>query len=73
MDYVKIFAKNEKELKTLCQTKIIYIQDWGMEFGIGKSSILIMFRGNRGTAKGKKIEYQEIYKYKGILELDLIR
>ena len=33
MDNNKLFAKNEKELKTLIQTVKIYCQDIGMEFG----------------------------------------
>ena len=34
MDDIKLFAKNEKELKTLTLVVRIYIQDIGMEFGI---------------------------------------
>ena len=34
MDYIKIFAKNEKELETLINAVRVYCQDTGMEFGI---------------------------------------
>ena len=35
-DGIKVFAKNEKELKTVIQTIKIYSQDIGMEFSIEK-------------------------------------
>ena len=34
MDDIKVFAKNEKELKSLIQAVRIYSQDITMEFGI---------------------------------------
>ena len=34
MDDIKLFVKNEKELKTLIHAVKIYSQDVGMEFGI---------------------------------------
>ena len=36
MDDIKVFAKTEKELKTLIQTVKIYSYNIGMEFGIEK-------------------------------------
>ena len=36
LDDIRIFAKNENELKSLIQTIRIFSQDVGMEFGIGK-------------------------------------
>ena len=42
MDDIKLFAKNEKELKTLIHTVRIYSQDIGMEFGIEKCAMLLM-------------------------------
>ena len=47
IDEVKLFAKNEKELKTLTQTIRIYSQDIGMEFGREKYAMLIMRSGKR--------------------------
>ena len=45
MDYIKLFAKNEKELETLIHAVRIYSQDIGMEFGKEKCTILVMKRG----------------------------
>ena len=45
MDDIKLFAKNEKELKTLIQAVRIYSQNIGMEFGIEKCTTLIMKSG----------------------------
>ena len=45
---IKLFAKNEKEPKTLIQAVRIYSQDIGMEFGREKCVMLIM--GKRKTA-----------------------
>ena len=42
MDYIKIFAKNEKELETFIQAIRIFSQDLGMEFGLKKCAMLIM-------------------------------
>ena len=42
MDDIMLFAKNEKELKTLIKAIRIYNQDIGMEFGIEKYAIFIM-------------------------------
>ena len=50
LDDMMVFAKNEKELKTLIQTIIIYSQDIGMEFGIEKCAMLIMKCGKREMA-----------------------
>ena len=41
MDDIKLFAKNEKELKTLIHTVRIYSQDIGMEFSIEKCVLLV--------------------------------
>ena len=58
MDDIKVFAKNEKELKTLIHAVRIYSQDIGMEFSKDKCAIL-----------GET----ETYKYLGILEVDNIK
>ena len=42
MDYIKLFAKKEKELKTLIQAVTIYCDDIGIEFTIKKYTMLIM-------------------------------
>ena len=38
MDNIKMFAKNDKELKTLIQVVRIYNLDIGMQFGIKNES-----------------------------------
>ena len=45
MDDIKLFAKNEKELKTLIHAIRVYSQDVGMEFGIEKFAMLVMKSG----------------------------
>ena len=45
IDDVRLFAKNEKELKTLIHAVRIYIQDMAMEFGIEKFTMLVMKHG----------------------------
>ena len=75
MDDMKLFAKNEKELKTLIQTLRIYSQDIRMEFGIEKSDMLAIKSGKQHMTEGMKIPNEErirtigekeTYKYLGI-------
>ena len=47
IDGIKLFGKNEKELKTLIHAVRIYSQDIGMEFGIEKGAMLVMKSGKR--------------------------
>ena len=50
---IKLFAKNEKELKKkLIQAVRIYSDDIGMGFGIGKWGILILKNGKRLMMEG---------------------
>ena len=42
IDSIKLFDKNEKELKTLIQAVRIYSDDIRMEFGVEKCTMLIM-------------------------------
>ena len=82
MDDIKLFAKNEKELKTLIHTVRIYSPDIGMEFGIEKRSVLVMKSGKRQLTDGmelpnknyiKTLAENKTYKYLGILEADTIK
>ena len=79
IDDIKLFAKNEKELKTLVHTVRIYSQDIGMEFGIEKWALLVMKRGRRHLTelpnqdKIRTLAENETYKYFGILEADTIK
>ena len=81
-DDIKLFAKNEKELKTLIHAVRIYSQDIGMEFGIEKCAMLVMKSGKRHMTDGmelpnrdknRTLEENETHKYLGILEADTIK
>ena len=52
MNDIKLFAKNEKELKTLIHPVRIYSRDIGMEFGIEKYAMLVMKSGKRQLTDG---------------------
>ena len=52
MDDIKLFAKNDKELKTLRHAVRIYSQDIGMESGIEKCSLWVMKSGKRHKTDG---------------------
>ena len=77
MDDIKLFAKNEKELKTLIHAVRIYSQNIGMEFGIEKCAMLVMKSGKQHMTDGMELPNHdkirtlgenETYKYLGILE-----
>ena len=42
IDYIKLFAENEKQLEILIKSVKIYTHDIGMEFSIEKFTILVM-------------------------------
>ena len=82
MDDIKLFAKNEKEVKTLIHAITICSQVIGMEFGIEKCAMLVMKSGKRHMTDGmelpnhdkiRTLEENETYKYLGILEADTIK
>ena len=82
MDDIKLFAKNEKELKTIIHTVRIYSQNIGMGFGIEKCAMLVMKSGKQHLTDGMELPNQdkirtlwekETYKYLGILEADTIK
>ena len=52
MGDIKLFAKREKELETLIQTKRIYSLNIVLKFGIEKSATLIIKIGKRKKKKG---------------------
>ena len=75
-DDIKLFAKDEKELKTLIHAVRIYSQDIRMEFGIEKCAMLEIKCGERLlTTKPnyQTLDEKETYKYLGILEADSIK
>ena len=55
MDDIKLFAKNEKELKILIQRIRIYKQDKGIKFGIECCAMLIMKSGKKTKNERKTI------------------
>ena len=82
MDDIKLFAKNEKELKTLIYTVRIYSQDIGMEFSIEKCAILVMKSGKQHMTDGMELPNQdkirtlkekETIKYLGVLKAETIK
>ena len=82
MDDIKLFTKNEKELKTLIHTVRIYSQDIGMEFGFEKCALLVMKSGKRHLTdrielpnqdKIRTLAENETYTYLGILGADTIK
>ena len=82
INYIKLFAKNKKELETLIHTVRIYSEDVGMEFGIEKFALLVMKSGKRHRTdvmelpnqdKIRTLAENETYKYLGIFEADTIK
>ena len=59
MDNIKVFAKKEKELKTLIQAIRIYSQDIGMDFEKEKCAMLILKSGKRQTVERIELSNQE--------------
>ena len=49
---IKLFAKSEKEMKTLIHAVRIYCQDSGMEFGIEICAMLVMKSGKHYLTDG---------------------
>lgn len=52
MDDLKLFSKNEQELKSLVHTVRSFSADIKMEFGIEKCAVLIMKRGKKAQSDG---------------------
>ena len=59
MDDIKLFAKNERELKTPINTVRIHSQDIGMEFGREKCAMLVMKSGKRHLTDGMELPNQD--------------
>ena len=58
-DDIKLFEKNEKELGTFSEAVVIYSQDTGMGFDIGKWAIQIIKGGKRHMAEEIELPNQE--------------
>ena len=66
-------GKNEKELETLIQTIRIYSRDIGIEFGVGKSGMLIMKSRKRETTEEIEVTNHERIRMFGILAAYIIK
>ena len=55
-----MFVKNEKELENLKQAVKIYTNDIGMEFGMEKSTMLIMRNEKRQMTEGIELPTPKI-------------
>ena len=80
-DDLKLYAKSEEQTNTLVRTVYVFRTDIVMEFGIKKSGILTLKRGNIVKSEGIKLldgevmkqVGQEGYTYLGMIELDKIK
>ena len=79
MDDLKLYNRSEKGLDSLVQTVRVFSEDIGMEFGIEKSTTLVMEKGKIVKSVDielpdgkviKSLQEGESYKYLGILEAD---
>ena len=76
MDKIKLFSRNEKELKTPVQIIRIYSKGIVIKFGIEKCATIIMRTGKRQITEENQSNQEktgmhggkEVYKYLGILE-----
>ena len=59
MDDIKLFAKREKEMKTLIHAVRIYSHDIGMEFGRAKCAMQVMKSGKRHLPDGMRLPSQD--------------
>ena len=52
MHELKLSGSNEKSLESLIQTVLVFINDIGMEFGVGKCVVLTMKKGKMANSDG---------------------
>ena len=55
MDDLKLFAKSKKQIDSLVQTMHIFIEYYGMRFGINKCGVLIIERGKVISTDGVRL------------------
>ena len=55
MDYLKLYGRNEKEINSRVHTVWVFNRDIGMDFGIKKSAMMILKRGNLGKTEGRRL------------------
>ena len=76
MDDLKLFGRNEKELKGLVDLVSVYSRDIGMEFGLDKCAVLVIRQGAKVKTEGIVLPNGDLmkevdesgYKYLGVLE-----
>jgi hypothetical protein len=78
MDDLKLYASDQKQLKSLLETTAIFSNDINMEFGLDKCAILNVKRGKIETTENLTLNLSEIgipalkldetYKYLGVLQ-----
>ena len=82
MNDIKLFTKNEKELKNQIQAVRIYSQDKGIKFGMGKCAMLLTRHEKRNMTDrigllnqqiNRMLSEKKTYKYLGTLEVDSIK
>ena len=81
MDGLKLYGKNENEIKGLVSSVDVFSQDIGMKFGIKRCGVIIMNRGKIKSTDGIELpsgqKIREIeeggYKYMGILEYNRVK
>ena len=81
MDDLNLFTKSKNQIDPLVQTRHIFSEEIGMQFGIKKCGVLIMERGKVIRTDGIRLpdgqhmkDIDEIgYTYLGILETDKIK
>ena len=71
-DDIKIFDKNEKELKTMIEIIRIYSSNIGIEFGTKKWAMMIMKSGKRETEEGIELLNEECIRMLGEKEMTCI-
>ena len=80
--YIRLLAKNQKELEILIHVVRIYSQGIGKKFGKEKFAMLVMKNEKRHLTDGMELPNREkirtfwekeTYKYFGILEADTIK
>ena len=77
MHELKLSGSNEKSLESLIQTVLVFINDIGMEFGVGKCVVLTMKKGKMANSDGialpnettiKGLKEGESFQYSGVIQ-----
>ena len=55
MDNLKLYGRNEKEIKSLVHTVRVFSSDVGMDFEIEKCTMMVMKRGKLDKSEGIRL------------------